>query len=127
MDTNEWYTKPHTSESPTPPPAANGYSIASMVLGICAVVFSCCCTYLAVVLGALAIGFALLHRSGGRGFNGMSMTGFICGIVGLVFAILGIVLSKVFEEAIHAYLDEYLKLLEEGSAVAYLKTRFSLK
>ncbi len=104
-----------------PHPAVNGYSIASLVLGICAVVLSCCCTYLAVVLGALAIGFALLFRSGNSALNGKSMAGLILGIVGLVFAIFSIIASRLLAPTtaeMEAFLQEYMKLLE--STATYL-------
>ncbi len=96
-----------------------GYSIASLVLGICAIVFGCCCTYLGIILGALAIGFSILYRSGSGAFDGKSMAGLICGIVGVVFAVISIIISQVFAEAYQQILDEYMKLLNMEGTVTY--------
>ncbi len=117
MDSNQW----NEQNGMPPRGAVNGYSIAALVLGICSVVLSCCCNYLAVVLGALAIGFALLYRNGNRMHNGKSMTGFILGIVGLAFAIFAIIALRVLvptTEELEAFLREYAKLLEGAT---YLK------
>lgn len=70
-----------------PPQPTSGLAIASMVLGIIALVLSCfgtvgiICGLLAVILG----GCALATKKGGKG---MAIAGLVCGIIALVPSII---------------------------------------
>jgi hypothetical protein len=62
-----------------------------MVLGICSLVLSCCVPYLPIVLALVAVvlgGISLANHKGGKG---MAIAGLVCGIIGLVPAIIMIV------------------------------------
>ena len=72
--------------APAPKKSA-GLAIASMVLGIVALVLSCCvpvvtfiCALLAVILG----GVSLAKKMGGKG---MAIAGLVCGIIGCIPAL----------------------------------------
>lgn len=64
-----------------------GLSIASMVLGIVAVVF-CCVAYIAIPCAILAIIFGIIGKK--RDGKGMAITGLVLGIVAIVLYILAL-------------------------------------
>ena len=70
---------------------AKGYSIASLSLGIAAILASCCCCCLYFaggICGILAIVFAILaRRDNGGKMPGMAIAGLILGIVGILLCI----------------------------------------
>ncbi|MBQ7955682.1 MAG: DUF4190 domain-containing protein [Lachnospiraceae bacterium] len=72
-------------------PQKKGMAIASMVLGILALVLSCCVPYLPVLLALIAVilgGISLAKKQGGKG---MAIAGLVCGIIGLIPSILVII------------------------------------
>lgn len=76
---------------PAAPQGSKGLAIASMVLGIVALVLSCCVPYLPIILALLAVvlgGVSLAKKKGGKG---MAIAGLVCGIIGLVPAVLVVV------------------------------------
>lgn len=65
-------------------PQGKGKAIAALVLGIVAIVFSCCCTYIGIICGVLAVIFGILEiKKNGEG-KGMAIAGTICGGIGAV-------------------------------------------
>lgn len=94
----------------------NGLAIASMVCGIVGAVFAilglcglcCCCWPLTIPASICAVVFAFVDRSKKKAFNGMTIAGLICGIIGIVtpFAFL------VFDFIIN-YDGDFSKLQEE--------------
>ena len=77
-----------------------GLAIASMVLGIVALVVSCCFYYLSIpcaIIGAI-LGFISL-ASGKKG-KGMAIAGVVCSIVSLIPAILMIIYGASFFSAV---------------------------
>lgn len=74
-----------------PQPNNKGFAIASLVLGIAAIVPGCCCTVFGmIILGVLAIVFAVLFNKANPSEvpgKGMAKAGFILGIVAIVLAI----------------------------------------
>ncbi|MEI3216597.1 MAG: DUF4190 domain-containing protein [Clostridium sp.] len=75
-------------------------AIASMVLGIVALVVSCCFYYLSIpcaIIGAI-LGFISL-ASGKKG-KGMAIAGVVCSIVSLIPAILMIIYGASFFSAV---------------------------
>jgi len=67
--------------------SSGAMAVASLVLGILSII-TCCCIYSALILGSLAIIFALLSRGGEMKMTSMSTVGMILGIIGIVFGIL---------------------------------------
>lgn len=88
-------------------PQPNGFSIASMVCGICSVVFSCCCDYLPILLGVLAITFAIVVRVCYHHLDGMAIAGLTCGIIGLVFEVASLIMSFLYRDQINAWLEQF--------------------
>ena len=82
-NTNMTYQAPVQDNTPV---KANGLQITSLVLGICSIVF------------------AIMGNKNGK--HGIGTAGFVCSIIGLVLAILGIIIGAIFGSAA-------LKLLEE--------------
>ena len=89
-----------------------GWSVASMVCGIISVV--CCCTgYAGLVLGLLAIVFAVISRKNLGYFDGMAIAGLVLGIIGLVFGVALIIASyAIDDELIEQYLEEFMREYE---------------
>ena len=88
------------SFSPQNPSGGPGLAIASMVLGIVALVVSCCFYYLSIpcaIIGAI-LGFISL-ASGKKG-KGMAIAGVVCSIVSLIPAILMIIYGASFFSAV---------------------------
>ncbi|HBJ18617.1 MAG TPA: hypothetical protein DDY70_02570 [Clostridiales bacterium] len=73
-------------------PKTRAFSIASLVLGILSLI--CCCSgFVSFVLGVLAIVFAIVARRHLGYFDGMSIAGMTCGIVGAVLGLMIGILS----------------------------------
>lgn len=67
-------------------PRSNGKAIAALVLGICSIVFSCLIPILGILLGIVAIVFAVLSNKEGK--SNMALAGMITGISGIVIGII---------------------------------------
>ena len=89
----------------------------SVVSLICSIISLLCCCFpvMGIVLGILAIIFAVVSRSSIGYFDGLAIAGLIVGIFGLVFsvAIFVIVNSPWFTELLKEY-EEYEKSLNSG-------------
>jgi len=89
------------------PPQGNGIAVASLVLGICALVLFFL-WFLAPILGLLAIIFGALgiskaNKIGGKG-KGLAIAGLITGVLGLLISIALVVLFIGFaSKASHRY------------------------
>lgn len=102
---------------------SKGYSIAALVLGICALVFGCCCSclpYLTLILGIVAIVFVCLaRRDNGKKMPTMAVVALVLAIIGLVFAIASIVIQAIFasmtlEDIEQLFGQEFLDSLRES-------------
>lgn len=71
---------------PQEPKKSAGLAIASMVLGIISLV-SCCWPYVAIVLALLAVIFGAVSLAKKMGGKGMAIAGLVCGIIGLIPAV----------------------------------------
>lgn len=89
----------------------------SVVSLICSIISLLCCCFpvMGIVLGILAIVFAVVSRSSIGYFDGLAIAGLIVGIFGLVFsvAIFVIANSPWFTELLKEY-EEYEKSLNSG-------------
>lgn len=92
-------------------PRSRGWSVASLVLGILSVL-CCCITYGGLIMGVLAIVFAVISRRNLGYFDGMAIAGLVVGIIGTVFGI-SIVISDLYLTANPDLLESYYKYLEE--------------
>ena len=78
---------PHFYYVPQPPKIGNGFEFAALILGILALL-SCTFIYFSVVLGALAIIFALLSRGGKMKFSARARLGLVLAVVAMVLSVL---------------------------------------
>ena len=83
-----------------------GFAIASMVLGIVAIV-CCCFYYVGLVAAVLAIVFSVISRVRMGYFDGFAVAGLIMGIIGLVFGVAILIVEVIFTEALNEYLATY--------------------
>ena len=72
---------------------ADGLAIASLVCGIIAVVMICCCTYLGVILGIIAIVLGVMSKDEYGNKSTMAKVGVVLGILGAVLSLLWIILA----------------------------------
>ena len=97
-------------------PKTVAWSVASLIAGIVSVV---CCSlgWTGIILGALAVIFAILSRRMLGYFDGMSIAGLILGIFGFVFGVAWVVamnsLPPEFWEEVKKSLEEYMKQNED--------------
>ena len=93
-------TPPPVQNTPIQPKQGNGMATASLVLGICSIVFVCCCG--GFVLGGLGIILALLSR-GASTMNSSAKVGVGLSIGGMVLSLIAlpiILLSNDFQGAL---------------------------
>ena len=83
------------------------WSVASIAIAI-ASLLCCVFPYPAILLGALAIVFALFSRRNIGYFDGLALVGLIIGIAGMVFGAGSLVLGYITEGS-----DWYRQLLEQ--------------
>jgi O-antigen ligase len=90
-------------------PKTVAWSVASLIMGIVSVV---CCSlgWTGIVLGALAVIFAILSRRMLGFFDGMSIAGLVLGIFGLVF---GVAVVIAINSLPPEFWEEYMKEFED--------------
>lgn len=65
-----------------------GMAIASMILGIVALVVSCCFYYVSLPCAIISVVLAAVSLKGKRGGRGMAIAGLVCAIISLVPAMI---------------------------------------
>ena len=94
---------PGAQNSTPAPEEKKGLSIASMILGIVAIVAYCINGYLVLICAILAIVFGVIGKK--KGGKGMARAGFILGIIALSIYVLIILLgATVFTAALAAFM-----------------------
>jgi Domain of unknown function (DUF4190) len=88
----QYYQQPYGQyATPAPTGGNNGLAIGSMVTGIVSVPLACCCSYLGVIGGgvALVLGFIGMNqiKQSGQSNRGMAITGLATGGVAVVLGI----------------------------------------
>lgn len=115
MDGNNMNYQNNTYQQPAPAQPGKGFGIASMVLGIIALLvtlLSCCLPFLLILsglLGLLSIVFGIIAIAKKRG-KGMGIAGLICSVVGLLLAIVILIFSILMGAglmAMPAFMEEY--------------------
>ena len=64
--------------------SGEGMAIASMILGIVALVVSCCFYYISLPCAIISLVLAAVTLKGNRGGRGMAIAGLVCSIVSLI-------------------------------------------
>lgn len=85
---------------PQEPPKSVGLAVASMVMGILALLLSCCVPYLPILLALLAVVFGGISLAKKMGGKGMAIAGLVCGIIGLIPAVILIVTGAALFSAL---------------------------
>lgn len=91
----------------------HGMAIAALVLGILSII-TCCCTYLAIILGVVGIVLAVISKT--KSFTGkmetMALVGMILSIVGVVIAIIVVIWSVVYSQtpAYQELMNQYMNM-----------------
>ncbi len=96
---------------------ANGYAIASLVLGILSIPLGCCYG-LGLILAIISIVFAFVSRkqSGGK-FTGMAIAGIICSVLGIICSIFMIFcVVAAFSAFDYNSMSEIINSLEDPSS-----------
>jgi len=95
------------------PERDKGFIIASMVLGILSILFSCVGFY-SIPFAALSILFAILAYRKGRKMNSMAVSGIITSCIGIIMGILVTIwafwyMSVLIEDGFLDYYESYLE------------------
>lgn len=86
------YTSQNAYEAPesTEPQGANGFQIASLVLGIIGMPLCCCYGIVGLFFGILGLIFAIIGNKK-SGSNGIGIAGLICSIISIVLGLIMLV------------------------------------
>lgn len=79
------------SEQVTNGQGGSGLAIASMVLGIVALVVSCCLYYISIPCAIISVILGAISIKNQKPGKGMAIAGLVCGIISLVPSIIVIV------------------------------------
>lgn len=104
-----------------PQPAAkktNGFAVAALICGIVSLL-SCCCGWLSIILGILAVVFAIVSRKGDNRISGMAIAGIICGGIGLVGGLLLLILMLADPSFYNEFLESFMEGYEYGYEYGY--------
>jgi hypothetical protein len=86
------------NENPEPPPVrgGKGFAIASMVLGIVAIVLCCCVYYVALPCAVVGLVLGAVSLKQQRDGRGMAIAGVVTGLIALALAFFMIIALAVF-------------------------------
>lgn len=94
------------NQEPLPVKASAGFSVASMVLGIVAVVMSCCIYYIAFPCGVVGLILGALSLRDKKPGKGMAIAGIVMSIVSLALAVIVIVTAGALTAGMTDWLNE---------------------
>lgn len=77
------------------PQGGKGMSVAAMVLGIVAIVGACCCTYVGIICGVIAVVLGIISKKQQREGAQMALAGIICGSIGFVIGLIQLIINLV--------------------------------
>lgn len=77
------------------PQGSKGMSVAAMVLGIVAIVGACCCTYVGIICGIIAVVLGIISKKQQREGAQMALAGIICGAVGFAIGLITLIINLV--------------------------------
>ncbi len=83
---NNVYEQPVAPEQPQ---KTDTLAIVALILGIAAIVFGCCITYLGIALGIGGIICSVMSKKKQK--SGMATAGMVCSIIGIVLALIWII------------------------------------
>lgn len=71
--------------------SSSGLAIASMVLGIVALVLSCCVYFVSIPCAVVGVILAAVSLKGKKGGKGMAVAGLVCSIISLIPSLIVII------------------------------------
>lgn len=77
------------------PQGGKGMSVAAMVLGIVAIVGACCCTYVGIICGVIAVILGIISKKKQHEGAQMALAGIICGAIGFVIGLVTLIINLV--------------------------------
>ncbi len=92
-NTSQFNTSPqpqyvYVTQGPQQPKKSIGLAVASMVLGIVSIVFSCCFVYISIPCGIVGLILGAISIATKKGGKGMAIAGIVCSIVSLAVTII---------------------------------------
>lgn len=91
MDSQNFQNNYQQPVPPEGPQKTDTLAIVSLILGIAAIVFGCCITYLGIALGIGGIICSVMSKKKQK--SGLATAGLVCSIIGIVFAVIWIIFS----------------------------------
>ena len=76
--------------------SGNGLAIASMVTGICSLVFSCCASTLSLILALVSVVLGIYVLVKNKGSKGMAIAGIACSAVAIFASVIISILYGLF-------------------------------
>lgn len=101
----------YTYEENTEGNKANGMQIASLVLGILAILLGCCTGWVGVLFGIIGLILAIVGNKQGK--HGIGTAGFVCSIIGIVLGLIIFILAYVLAFGIIGSGYNYLNDMDE--------------
>lgn len=99
--------------SPPPPvKPANGFAIASLILGIMAIL-TLCTVYLPFLCGSLSIIFALLSKGSDKTMHSMANSGIITSVIALAITAIMFIFAFSMLASNHEFQQEFKQTYEE--------------
>ena len=114
---NQAPVDPYNGSMPTPD-GPKGKAIASMVLGICAVVGGCCIwSWLGLILGVIAVVLGALVLKNKEAGSFFFFVFFVCFIVFVFWSIVAVIVVLALGEAA----TEFVKAFNNSNAIYFIK------
>lgn len=120
MDYNQQFQSDNSSYPIRQKP--NAFAVASLVMGILAMV-TLCTIYLPIVFGSLSIIFAILSKGSQKHMPGMSHAGIITAVSGIIFSVITIAATLFIlftnPDIYQEYKQELNRMFSEQYGITY--------
>lgn len=100
------YQQPQQFQEPLQTNQGSGFSIASMVLGIVSIVFSCCLWYIALPCGVVGLVLGVLSLRDKKPGRNTAIAGIVMCIVSLALAVVAIIFAGALSAEMQTILDQ---------------------
>lgn len=100
-------------------PTNSSKSTVSMILGILAILFTCCCPPIGLILGVVAIVLGVIAPKVMNKMDGKSVAGIICGAIGILLTIVIIIFAVIVGTSPAFQREMQHQMQEEMQSTAY--------
>lgn len=91
-------------------PQSDGLAIASMVLGIVAILMTCCSGYFSIPFAIVGLVLGIMsNRNNGK--SGMATAGIVCSIIAIALSIVLIIISIMYFEYAFGIMREMMRTM----------------